>query len=71
MTNIEIGNKVGDLGFALRGREDLLAILGRKNLTREAPMIHTEAKITRRIGVRQLCCRFSQSLARPIFDDSK
>jgi hypothetical protein len=39
MTKIEIGDAARDARFGLDGREDLLAILGRKNLTREAPMI--------------------------------
>jgi hypothetical protein len=39
MTNIEIGDKAEDASFGFDGREVWRAILERKNLTREAPMI--------------------------------
>jgi hypothetical protein len=39
MTNIEIGEKEGDASCGLDGGEVWRAMLGRKNLTREVPMI--------------------------------
>ena len=39
MTNSEIGDEAEDASLGLDGREDWLAMLERKNLTREGPMI--------------------------------